>query len=136
MCHPAPASLEPVNRIQDHPRSNHFQSLMAINFADLWSIDPKFSALKDLNPFKTMSKVQEANITLWVGFVLLKWPYFNSIYLARVPFLTGIAVHVTLFLIRKKRLLKEAHILVSMRTKKIFHKRMWIKTKDAYFYQS
>ena len=31
---------------------------MASNFAALWSIDFKFSAKKDLNPFKIVSKVQ------------------------------------------------------------------------------
>ena len=65
---------------------------MAGNFAALWPTDPKFSVLKDLNPFKTVSKVQEASIILRVGFALSKWPHFNSIYLVRVPFLTGIAV--------------------------------------------
>ena len=34
------------------PGSNHSQTLMAGNFAALLSTDPKFSALKDLNPFK------------------------------------------------------------------------------------
>ena len=46
-------------RVQGGLGSNHSQILMAGNFAALWSTDPKFSALKDLNPFKTMSKVQE-----------------------------------------------------------------------------
>ena len=34
--------------------SNHSQSLMAGNFAALKSVDPKFSAMKDLNLFKTV----------------------------------------------------------------------------------
>ena len=38
---------------------NHSRSLMASNFAALSPTDPKFSALKYLNPFSTVSKVQE-----------------------------------------------------------------------------
>ena len=41
-------------RILDCPRSNHSQSLMAGNFAALWSTYFKFLALKDLKPFKIM----------------------------------------------------------------------------------
>ena len=52
--------------------SNHSQSLMADNFAALLSTDPKFSALKALNPFKTVSKAQEASNILKVGFALSK----------------------------------------------------------------
>ena len=54
------------------PGSNHSQSLMASNFAALSPTDPKFSALKDLNPFSTVSKVQEAGSILKVGFALSK----------------------------------------------------------------
>ena len=54
--------------IREHPGSNHSQSLMACNFAALWPTDPKFSALKDLNPFKTVYKIQEASSILKVGF--------------------------------------------------------------------
>ena len=36
-------------------------TLTASNFAALWPKDPKFSALKDLNLFYTMSKVQDAS---------------------------------------------------------------------------
>ena len=79
-------------RVRTRAKSNHSQSLVAGNFATLWPTDPKFSVLKDLNPFKTVPKVQEASIILRVGFALSKWPHFNSIYLVRVPFLTGIAV--------------------------------------------
>ena len=82
-------------RVRTRAKSNHSQSLMAGNFAALWSADLKFSALKDLNPFNTVPKVQEASIVLRVGFSLSKWPHFNSIYLVRVPFLTGIAVYLS-----------------------------------------
>ena len=78
--------------VRTRAKSNHSQSLMAGIFAALWPIKPKFSALKDLNPFRTVSKAQEASNILRVGFALSKWPHFNSIYLVRVPFLTGIAV--------------------------------------------
>ena len=65
---------------------------MAGNFAALWPTD-SFSALKISNPFKIVPKVQDASNILRVGFALSKWPHFNSTYLVRVPFLTGIAVH-------------------------------------------
>ena len=78
--------------VRFEPGQNHSQSLMAGNFAALWPTDPKFSAIKDLNPFQTVSKVQEASSILRVAFALSKWPHFNSIYLVRVPFLTSIDV--------------------------------------------
>ena len=40
-----------------------------------------------------MSKFQETSNILRVDFALSKWPHFNSVYLVRVPFLTGIAVN-------------------------------------------
>ena len=40
---------------------------MAGKFADLWPTYPKFLALKDLTPFKTLLKVQEASSILKVG---------------------------------------------------------------------
>ena len=45
-------------------------TLPASNFVALSSTDPKFSALKDLNTFSTVSKVQEAGSILKVGFAL------------------------------------------------------------------
>ena len=59
-------------QIQVRPGSNHSQSLIAGNFAALLPTDPKFSAMKDLNPLKIVSKVQEASIILRVGFALSK----------------------------------------------------------------
>ena len=38
------------------------------------------------------TKNQEASYNFKLGFALSKRPHFNSVYLARVPFLTGIAV--------------------------------------------
>ena len=61
-------------------KSNHSQSLMASNFAALWPTDPKFSALKDLILFSTVSKVQEASSILKVGFAFSKWPHFHRAY--------------------------------------------------------
>ena len=74
--HLAPATLEPVEFARG--QINHSQSLMASNFAALWSTEPKFSALKDLNLLKTVSKFQEASSILKVGFTLSKWPHFIS----------------------------------------------------------
>ena len=41
---------------------------------------------------KKKSKNQEASYNFRLGFALSKRPHFNSVYLVRVPFLTGIAV--------------------------------------------
>ena len=79
-------------RIRVGPGSNHSQSLMAGNFAALWPTDPKFSALKDLNPFKTVSKVQEASSILRVVFALSKWPHLLRVYLVTVRFHLILAV--------------------------------------------
>ena len=59
------------------PGSNHSQNLMAGHFAALWPTDPKFSALKELSLFQTMSNIQEASSISRVGFALLKWPHFH-----------------------------------------------------------
>ena len=48
---------------------------MASNFAALWPTDPKFLAVKDLNPFSTVYKVQEDSRILRMGFDLSKWPH-------------------------------------------------------------
>ena len=47
-----------------------YPTLTASKFEALKFTDPKFLAFKDLNPFKTVSKVQEANSILRVGFAL------------------------------------------------------------------
>ena len=44
-------------RVRGGPGSNHSQTLMAGKFTALRPTDPTFSAFKDLNPFKTKSKV-------------------------------------------------------------------------------
>ena len=59
LCPSVPQSAS-LPGLDSRSRSNHSQSLMASNFAALWSTDPKFLALKDLNPFKTVSKVHAA----------------------------------------------------------------------------
>ena len=43
--------------VRTRAKSNYSQSLMAGNFAALQPKDPKFSSLKDLDPFKIVSKV-------------------------------------------------------------------------------
>ena len=48
--------------------------------------------MKDLNPFKKYTKNQEASHNFELGLALSNIPHFNSVYLVRVPFLTGIAV--------------------------------------------
>ena len=50
---PRPYSNQ-LARVWGGPGSNHSQTLMADKFAALWLIDPMFSALKDLNPFKIL----------------------------------------------------------------------------------
>ena len=48
--------------------SNRFQNLMAGNFAAFQPTDLKFSALKDLHFYKTVSKLQEASSILRASF--------------------------------------------------------------------
>ena len=48
--------------------------------------DPKFLVLEDLNPFQTVSKVQEASSILRVDFALPKWPHLHRAYLVTVLF--------------------------------------------------
>ena len=55
-------------------------TLTAGNFAALWPTDPKFLALKNLNPFETVSKVQKTSSISRVGFALSKWPHLHRAY--------------------------------------------------------
>ena len=64
--------------------SNHSQSLMANNFVAFCPKESKFFALKILNPFKAVSKGQEASRILRVGFDRLKWPHLRRAYLVTV----------------------------------------------------
>ena len=67
--------------------------MKAGNFEALLCTDPIFTALKVLNPLKKYNKNQEASYNFKLGFALSNRPHFNSVYLVRVPFLTGIAVY-------------------------------------------
>ena len=73
------------------PGSNHSQSLMAGNFVAFWPIHLKFLELRNLSLFKTL-KSQVTSSILRMAFALSKTPHFNSVYLLRVPSLTGIDV--------------------------------------------
>ena len=55
-------------------------TLIASNFLALLFTDPKFSALKDLNPLKKKIKNQEASSILRVLFALSKWPHLHRAY--------------------------------------------------------
>ena len=55
--------------------------------------DGKYTVLKDLNLFKKYTKNQETSHNFKLGLTLSNRPHFNSVYLVRVPFLTGIAVY-------------------------------------------
>ena len=50
-----------------------------------------------INLLKKFIKNQKASYNFKLGFALSKRPHFNSIYLVRVPFLTGIAVILLVF---------------------------------------
>ena len=76
--------LKQSARVRCLARSNHSQSLMAGNFAALWPTDSKFSALKDLILFSTVSKDQKASSILKVGFSLSRWPHLHRVYLVTV----------------------------------------------------
>ena len=66
--------------------------MKASNFAALLSTDLIFTPWKDLNFFKKYTKSQDASYNFKLGFALSNIPHFNSVYLIRGPFLTGIAV--------------------------------------------
>ena len=71
-------------------------TLKAGNFEALISTDPIFTVMKDLNHFQKYKKNQEASYNFKLYFALSNRPHFNSVYLVRVPFLTGIAVSKTI----------------------------------------
>ena len=66
--------------------------MIAGNFEALWPTDFILTVLKDLNLLKKYTKNQKATYNFKLGFALSNRPHFNSVYLVRVPFLTGIAV--------------------------------------------
>ena len=68
-------------------------TLKAGNFEALYSTDPIFIVLKDLICFQKYKKNQKASYNFKLDFALSNRPLFNSVYLVRVPFLTGIAVY-------------------------------------------
>ena len=67
-------------------------TLRASNFAALWSTDPIFSALKDLNLLKKFNKNQKASSILRVGFAHSKWSHLHGAYLVTVCNRSFIAV--------------------------------------------
>ena len=79
--------------VRTQAESNHSQSLMARHFAALWPTDPKFSALKDLNPFKKLWKLQDASSSLRTVFALSKWPHFHRAYLLAICKQGSVALH-------------------------------------------
>ena len=68
-------------------------TLKASKFAALWSTDPKFWALKDLNLFLKRVKFQRTGSILKVVFVLSKWPHFHRVYLVTVCKRSLMTVH-------------------------------------------
>ena len=65
---------------------------MGSNFAALWPTDSMFSAIKDLNPFKIVWKVQEASSHFRMVFACLNWPHLHRAYVVTVPFILILAV--------------------------------------------
>ena len=74
-------------------------TLTASNFAALWPTTPKFSALKNLNPFSTVFKVQEAGSILKVGFALSKWPHVHRAYVIGGGIFFWLVVYFVFFLL-------------------------------------
>ena len=72
-------------------------TLTTSNFVALWPRDPKFLAVKDLKPFSTVSKVQEASRILRMGFDLSKLPHL----LHKMGFVDSLK-HATVFLSKVK----------------------------------
>ena len=66
--------------------------MKAGNFEALLCTDPIFTASKFLNPLKKYNKNQEASYNFKLDFALSNRPHFNSVYLVRVPILTGIFI--------------------------------------------
>ena len=89
---PRPHSNQ-LARVRTRAKSNHSQSLMAGNFAALWPTDSKFSALKDLILFSTVSKDQKASSILKVGFALSKWPHLHRAYVISGCIFFATALH-------------------------------------------
>ena len=71
-------------------------TLTAKNFEALWPTEPKFLALKDLNLLKECIRYQKTSYNFRLSFALSNRPHFNSTYLLRVPFSSGIAVYSTI----------------------------------------
>ena len=67
-------------------------TLKASKFAALWSTDPKFWALKDLNLFLKRVKFQRTGSILKVGFSRSKWPHVHRVYLVTVCKRSSMAV--------------------------------------------
>ena len=85
-------------------------TLTAGNFAALWPTDPKFLALKDLNLFKTVSKVQKTSSILRVGFALPKWPHLHRAYVVGGCFLiSGLYHEIQYTRLQKLQLLLKDH---------------------------
>ena len=59
-------------------------TLVASNFAALWSTNPKFSSLEDLNLFKKYIKNQEDSYNFRLGFALSNRPHLHRASLVTV----------------------------------------------------
>ena len=91
-----PICLPRAKRVRTWPIGRIFfqpPTLKAGIFAALWPTDSKFSALKDLDSFKMVSKVEEASSILRVVFSLSKWPHLHRAYLVTLWtfFVTAVA---------------------------------------------
>ena len=67
-------------------------TLTASNFDALRPTDPIFTVLKDLSLLKRYIRNKEALYNFNLDFALSNRSHFNSVYLVRVPFLSGVAV--------------------------------------------
>ena len=68
-------------------------TLAASNFAALWSTNPKFSALKDLNLLKKYTKNQEDSYNFRLGFALSNRPHLHRAYVVTIYNQNFIAVY-------------------------------------------
>ena len=86
-----------AKRVRTWPIGRFFfqpPTLKANIFAALWPTDSKFSALKDLDSFKMVSKVEEASSILRMVFSLSKWPHSHRAYLVTLWtfFVTAVSI--------------------------------------------
>ena len=120
----------PSAQIRVHPGSNHSQSLIASNLKVLWPTDMKYSALKDLNLFQTVSKVQEASRILKMVFALSKWSHLlHKMGFVHSQMVTTVHIHIRKWV---NSMTKIPFALIQQTTWKC-HQDFWVDFQEIHF---